>query len=256
MDPYSFVFFRFLVSSLTLTALALATKNLGSNFRNKRLVFLLGVTNGLAYLLQFVGMVSTLASTSSLLVNLSVVWVALISTLTLNEGLEARKVASLAVSLVGIFFVTTNLDFTSLASGELAGNLLVTGAGILWAIFIVYNKLLAKNVNQLQTMTLLSLFTLAPLLPVAPFAAAKFSALTLEAWVAIAYTGIFCWIIPYYIWTRGLNNSLERSAGCYNNFNYTPRRNHNRNHGGWSTSNNNWDSAGFNQITASPPKSF
>jgi drug/metabolite transporter (DMT)-like permease len=25
-----------------------------------------------------------------------------------------------------------------------------------------------------------------------------------QAWLAIAYTAVFCWVIPYYLWSEGL----------------------------------------------------
>jgi drug/metabolite transporter (DMT)-like permease len=39
---------------------------------------------------------------------------------------------------------------------------------------------------------------------VVPFSANNFLTLPWEAWSAIIYTAIFCWNIPYYIWSKGL----------------------------------------------------
>jgi len=188
-------------------AVMLLTKNFSFNFNKKRLILFLGVTNGTAYLLQYIGMVSTFASKSSLFVNLSVVWVALLSPIVLKEQIDRKKVASVIVSLLGVVFVTTNLDFGSLAVGEVVGDLLVIGSGILWALFIVYNKPLVKeSKNMIQSMTWLLLFTMLPLLPVVPFPTENFLSLTWEAWIAIIYTAIFCWVTPYYLWMKGLKN--------------------------------------------------
>lgn len=207
MDAYTFVFWRFFFASLTMFAVMLFTKNFSLNFNKKRLILFLGVTNGTAYLLQYIGMVYTFASKSSLFVNLSVVWVALLSPIVLKEQMDRKKVASVIVSLLGVVFVTTNLDFGSLGVGEVVGDLLVIGAGILWALFIVYNKpLVGESKNMIQSMTWLLLFTMLPLLPVVPFSAENFLSLTWEAWIAIIYTAIFCWVAPYYLWMKGLKN--------------------------------------------------
>ena len=207
MDAYTFVFWRFFFASLTMFAVMLFTKNFSLNFNKKRLILFLGVTNGTAYLLQYIGMVSTFASKSSLFVNLSVVWVALLSPIVLKEQMDRKKVASVIVSLIGVVFVTTNLDFGSLGVGEVVGDLLVIGAGILWALFIVYNKpLVGESKNMIQSITWLLLFTMLPLLPVVPFSAENFLSLTWEAWIAIIYTAIFCWVAPYYLWMKGLKN--------------------------------------------------
>jgi drug/metabolite transporter (DMT)-like permease len=207
MDAYTFVFLRFFFASLTMLAVMFLTKNFSFNFEKKRLLLFLGVTNGAAYLLQYIGMVSAFASHSSLFVNLSVVWVALLSPVVLKEKLGRKKLAGVVMSLLGVVLVTTNLDFGALGAEEITGDLIVIGAGALWAVFIVYNKpLVTESKNTIQSMTWLLLFTMLPLLSVAPFSAENFLHLTWEAWAAIIYTAIFCWVAPYYLWLKGLRN--------------------------------------------------
>ena len=205
MTPFTFVFMRFLVASVTMFSVMLITKNISFNFNNKRLIFLMGIINGVAYLLQYVGMVHTLAFASSLFVNLSVVWVALLSPLALKERLGSKKVVGVLLSLVGVVMMTTNLDFGSLGTVDVIGNLLVISAGILWAVFIIYNKPLVKETtNLIQSMTWILLFTMIPLLPIATFSMENVFTLSWDAWLAIGYTAIVCWVLPYYFWLKGL----------------------------------------------------
>ncbi|TRO46237.1 hypothetical protein E2P30_00395 [Candidatus Bathyarchaeota archaeon] len=205
MTPFTFVFMRFLVASVTMFSVMLITKNTSFNFNKKRLIFLMGIINGVAYLLQYVGMVNTLAFASSLFVNLSVVWVALLSPLALKERLGRKKVVGVLLSLVGVVMMTTNLDFGSLGAVDVIGNLLVIGAGILWAVFIIYNKpLVEKTTNLIQSMTWILLFTMIPLLPIATFSMENVITLSWDAWLAIGYTAIVCWVLPYYFWLKGL----------------------------------------------------
>ena len=204
MDAYTFVFLRFLFAALIMLVVVLLTKNFTFSF-NKRLILFLGLTNGLAYLLQYIGMSYTSASKSSLLVNLTVVWVALLSPILLKEQIGKRKLAGIILSLVGIVFITTNLDFQSLATGAYVGDFIVIAAGMIWALFILYNKpLVNASKDLMMPLTWLLLFTLLPLIPVVPFYVIHFPTLPLEAWIVIIYTAIFCWIIPYYIWSKGL----------------------------------------------------
>ena len=207
MDAYTFAFLRFLVASLIMLSVLLLTKNFNFNFNKKRLILFLGVANGLAYLLQYIGMVFTTASKSSLLINLSAVWVALLSPMVLKEHLGSKKIVGVMVSLLGVLLMTTNLDFSSLSQGAVMGDLLVIGAGVIWAFFMVYNKPLVKeSSNIVQSMTWLLLFTLLPLLLPASFSAGTFVSLPLDAWLAIFYTAVFCWVIPYYLWLKGLKH--------------------------------------------------
>jgi drug/metabolite transporter (DMT)-like permease len=207
MDAYTFAFLRFLVASLVMLSVSLLTKNFSFHFNKKRLILFLGVANGLAYLLQYIGMVSTTASKSALFVNLSVVWVALLSPLLLKERIGGKKILGVVASLLGVLLMTTNLDFSSLSQGTIIGDFLVMGAGIGWAFFIVYNKpLVTDSKNMMQSMTWLLVFTLLPLLPTASFSAGNFASLPLDAWLAIFYTAVFCWVIPYYLWLKGLKH--------------------------------------------------
>ena len=205
MDAYTFVFLRFLVASIVMLSVMLLTKNFSFSFSKKRLVLFLGVVNGVAYLLEYVGMVFTSASKSSLFINLSAVWVALLCPLLLREHLGGRKAVGVVVSVLGVFLMTTNLSFSSLSQGTIVGDALVIGAGVAWAFFMVYNKPLVSSVKSLvQPMTLLLLFTLLPLLSTGFFSFGTFGSLPLGAWVAIFYTAVFCWVIPYYLWLKGL----------------------------------------------------
>ena len=205
MDAYTFVFLRFLAAALTMFVVSLLTKDLNLRFPNKRLILILGVTNGIAYFLQYVGMVYVSASASSLFVNLSVVWVALLTPMVFHEGLGWKKTLGVMVSLLGVVFMTTNLDFASLTQGEVVSDLLVIAAGIAWAVFIVYNKPLANN-NTVQTVTWLLIFTLLPLLVIAPFRVGVLASLPLDAWLSILYTAVMCWVVPYYLWLKGLKH--------------------------------------------------
>jgi len=207
MDEYTFAFLRFLVASLVMLVVALLTRNFSVHFNKKRLILFLGIVNGLAYLLQYIGMDSTSASKSSLFINLSAVWVALLTPILLKERLGSKKIVGVAASLLGVLLMTTNLDFSSLTQGAVTGDLLVIGAGVLWAFFMVFNKPLVNDTKNIaQSMLWLLLFTLLPLLPIASFSAGNFASLPLDAWLAILYTAVFCWVIPYYLWVKGLKH--------------------------------------------------
>ena len=207
MDAYTFVFLRFSFALLLMLGVLLFTKNFALNFNKKRLILFLGITNGAAYLLQYMGMFYTSASKASLLVNLTVIWVALLSPIVVKEQISRKKLSGVIVSFLGIFLVTTNLDFQSFSTGEIFGDILVIAAGIIWALFIIYNKpLVNESKNMIQSLTLLLLFTMIPLMPVLTFSSANFLILPWEAWIAITYTAIFCWIIPYLLWSKGLKN--------------------------------------------------
>jgi drug/metabolite transporter (DMT)-like permease len=205
VDPYMFVFLRFLVASIIMFSILIAKRTHKFEFEKRRIVWILGLTNGVAYLLQYVGMSYTSAAKSSLLVNLSAIWIAILSSLALKERLGTRKTIGIVAGILGVLLITTNLNFRTLGQGMVIGDMLVLLSGIVWAFFTVYNKrLISNSMEMIQFLTWTLFATMLPLVPFLYFSTTIPLALPIQAWLAIAYTATFCWVIPYYLWLEGL----------------------------------------------------
>ena len=149
----------------------------------------------------------TAASKSSLLVNLTAVWVAIISWFLLKERFGKKKLLGIILSIIGVFFITTNLNFSELAKGMFLGDILVLSSGVGWSFFIIYNKKYIDDAeNSFQFMAWVLFITVIPLIPFIPLSSSVSLNLPIEAWFAIAYTAIFCWIVPYSLWLKGLKH--------------------------------------------------
>jgi drug/metabolite transporter (DMT)-like permease len=207
VDAYMFVFMRFLVASAIMFFVLLSRGNHGFEFAKKRVIWLLGITNGVAYLFQYVGMNFTSASKSSLLVNLSAIWVAVLSWLLLKERLGIKRAIGIFFGILGVFLITTNLSFQTLGQSTVFGDLTVLLSGIIWAFFTVYNKKLVSNTKDIiQPITWVLFITLLPLVPFLALSTSTPFRLPIQGWLAIAYTAVFCWVIPYYLWSEGLKS--------------------------------------------------
>lgn len=208
-DPFAFVFWRFLVSSLSLLLIMLFLRKLEFKIPDKRLLIFLGIANGVGYVLQYVGMNYATAAQAALFINLSAIWVALLSPKLLGETFSRKKIIGVLFGLVGIVFVSTNLDFSTLMGGQLFGDALLLTAGATWALFMIYNKkFVGTNSTSatFQSMTWVLLFTLFSIAPFSALAGSKFFALSGQAWLAVFYTAIVCWILPYYLWLERLKH--------------------------------------------------
>ena len=208
IDPFAFLFWRFLISCLALTAIMLLFKKLSFKVANKKLLIFLGISNAAGYLLQYVAMPYTTAAKAALFINLSAIWVALLSPKLLGEKFSPKKVAGVLFGLAGIVFVSTNLDFFSLSQGQLSADGLLIISGLTWALFMIYNKKLVTNSTSatFQHMTLVLIFTFLSIVPFSVLAGPGFFALDGWAWAAIVYTAIVCWVLPYYLWLEGLKH--------------------------------------------------
>jgi drug/metabolite transporter (DMT)-like permease len=207
-DPFAFLFWRFLVSSVALLAVMLLLKKLEFKMADTKLLVFLGIANGAGYLLQYVGMNYTTAAKAALFVNLSAMWVAVLSPRLLGERFSAKKIVGVLFGLAGIIFVSTNLDFSSLVGGQFAGDLALLVSGVTWAIFMIYNKKLLMNSTSatFQSMTWVLVFTMLSIVPFTFLSGSRFFALNGFAWLAVFYTAIVCWILPYYLWLEGLKH--------------------------------------------------
>ena len=207
VDPYQFVFLRFLIAALLMFSLMLLTKKVTRKPNQRKLVIGLGAANGIAYLLQYVGMNFTSAAKSSLLINLSAIWVALLSPKLLGEKLGPRKILGVVCGVTGVLLVTTNMNFAMLNEGQLNGDILLVVSGVIWAFFMIYNKKLVNNsAGLIESMTWMLPATLVPMLPFLFLSSNSLLALPIQAWIAIIYTAIFCWVVPYYLWLEGLKS--------------------------------------------------
>jgi drug/metabolite transporter (DMT)-like permease len=150
----------------------------------------------------------TTAAKAALFINLSAMWVAILSPKLLGEKMSFKKVAGVLFGLVGIVFVSTNLDFSTLSQGQLAGDALLLISGVGWALFMIYNKKLVINSTSatFQSMTWVLIFTFLSIAPFAVLSGPSFFALDGWAWAAIVYQAIVCWVIPYYLWLEGLKH--------------------------------------------------
>jgi drug/metabolite transporter (DMT)-like permease len=208
IDPFAFVFWRFLFAATTLLIVMLLLKKFEFKMANKKLLIFLGMANATGYLLQYVGMNYTTAAKAALFINLSAMWVALLSPKLLGESFSKKKIAGVLFGLAGIVFVSTNLDFSTMGKGQFVGDFMLIASGIAWALFMVYNKKLIMNSTQsnFQSMTWVLVLTLISIAPFAVLSGPRFFDLTWTAWLAIFYTAIVCWVLPYYMWLEGLKH--------------------------------------------------
>jgi len=208
IDPFTFLFWRFLISCVTLVAVMLLLKKFQFKITDKKLVIFLGIANGAGYLLQYVGMPYTTAAKAALFINLSAMWVALLSPRLLGESFSRKKIVGVLFGLLGIVFVSTNLDFSGLSGGQLVGDVMLLVSGVVWALFMVFNKKLVMGSTSavFQSMTWVLIFTLLSIAPFSILSGPSFFALSGWAWASIVYQAIVCWVIPYYLWLEALKH--------------------------------------------------
>ena len=204
MDPVLFSTLRYSFAALAIFIALVAMKKFDfSVFRLKGL-WVIALFNAIAMLFQNVGMTMTSATNTVLLVDINVIFIAILAVFVLKERLNRWMLVGLLIGLVGVVVISTNGDLSAIFSGSFEGNMLVFGAGILWAFYVV---LLTR---ELKTTSLLASATGAVIIETAVFLIPIMLVLTRDYSVestgtlAALYAGIFCTALAFVMYSFGL----------------------------------------------------
>ena len=122
-------------------------------FKNFKQGFILGFILCLAYIAQSTGLVYISASNSGFITGLFVIFVPLFSILILKKVPSIKNFIALAVSLVGLWFLTGGIGQMNV------GDLLTLVTAVTIAIHILYTNKLIKNNADPYILNFQQLFT-------------------------------------------------------------------------------------------------
>jgi drug/metabolite transporter (DMT)-like permease len=100
----------------------------------RRNVLVLGVTIGVGYILQTVGLLTTTTSKSAFLTSTAVIWTPLISILTGREKLTLKLGIAVLCTFAGIFFMTHPFE----GKGVSLGDFLTLSCAAVFGVYIVW----------------------------------------------------------------------------------------------------------------------
>jgi drug/metabolite transporter (DMT)-like permease len=204
VDPFLFALLRWLIAAPVLIFAAYLFTDFDLSIFKDKILWLVGLLNAVGLFLQNAGMTSTTATNAVLLVDINVVFVAIIASLVLKESITKFTIFGLLVGLLGVFIVSTGGDFGKMTDGSLAGNLLVLAAGIVWAFYIVYQKAAVnKHPDVLMMTSSVVVTTLIVSIPIALLFTQSF-ALSTNGLVAAMYVALICTGGAFMLYIAGL----------------------------------------------------
>lgn len=214
MDPFLFVFLRFGIASMLVLCYAILMRKDVVKLFSSRILWILGITNALGFVMEFYGMTLTTASKASLLVNVNVVFMAIFAAYLLNEKMTPKILGGVLLGLIGVVLTTTEGNPSLLSGGSILGDLIVFSGGVIWAYSNIYNKRAATELGMspmevTESMTLISTLGLLPFLPLSTW---NFN-ITPFAISAVIYTSAVCTIFGFYLFYRALKELAVVNAG-------------------------------------------
>jgi len=160
--------------------------------------------NALSFALQNVGMESTSATNSVLLMNTNIGVVAILAAIFLAEAITPRIILGIALGLVGVLFISTDGDLSAIYSGTFWGNLLVLTAGWVWAFYIIIQKkVLNRKTDVLMVTAAIMANTTLFLVPMTMLYTASY-AIPTTGWIAVVYIGLVCTFGANLLYNAGL----------------------------------------------------
>jgi drug/metabolite transporter (DMT)-like permease len=143
--------------------------------------------------------------------------VAVMSRLFLNERISERVMLGIACAVGGIALVsfTKNSDATN--NSSLLGNLLLVGAVLCEASYVVMGKKLTGNVSPKRISALINLWGLVLVTPFGLWQALRFDfgAVGAGSWWLLLFYSIAASMVTVWLWMTGLKHVPASSAGIF-----------------------------------------
>ena len=217
VPPMTLALLRFVIASLLLypwLRIAEPTCRLQRAHRSKlALTGFIGVT--LYFFFQNTGIQYTSASEASLIIAGIPVLTLLADAVFYKASLSLRQCGGVALSLPGVYLL---LQSGASGDGGLVGNLYMFGAAVSWVSYCLLTRPLTSHYSQLAIVTYQALFGTIALLPLSLLEAASWQALDLTVLLHIAYLGIFCSALGYYLYVYAMQQLGVSTVALFVNF--------------------------------------
>jgi len=181
----------------------------------------LGVCGNTIFQLLFIhGFNLTTASNSSIIIAMSPVLIAMMSSYLKHEKLHTLAWAGIVISFVG-FCLVISRQFGGIQFSRqgLLGDLMVFGGNIFWAFYTVLSKPILARFSPLKFSTLTLAFGTSLYVPfcVKDILAINFPAVSLQAWLILVFSAVFSLAIPYIVWYASVKRIGNSKTAIYDN---------------------------------------
>jgi drug/metabolite transporter (DMT)-like permease len=143
--------------------------------------------------------------------------VAILSRLFLHERITRRVMAGIACAVGGIALVSLTRHQGEGSMGSLAGNLLLLGAVVCEASYVVIGKKLTAKLSPKRISALVNLWGLALVTPLALWQAwhFDFAAVSTPVWTLLVYYSLAASMVAVWLWMTGQRRVPASSAGVF-----------------------------------------
>lgn len=182
-------------------------------------IFFLGIIGNTAFQLLFIhGLNWTTASKTSVIMAMTPVFVALLSTLLKQEKIHWAGWVGIVISFIGFYFVITEQLGTFHFSWEnLRGDLMILAGNLFWAIYTVFSKPLLERISPLKLTSITLAIGVVFYLPFAVLDIRRlhWNEVSFQAWAILFYSALFAIAISYIIWYASVKRVGNSKTAIY-----------------------------------------
>ena len=221
IPPFTLVFLRFFIALLLLEMIYLPSRGAKPGRREGWRVFLISlIVPGLYFLAETYGLKLSSATSISLLIGTIPIFASFFGFLILKERIGMGRGAGILISVFGVGII-----LTASAAGPSdwqivqIGNLLGVGAAACAGLYAALGRHLLSRLSPLTLTTYQALSATILFLPLAGWEAFNhpWSGFSPSALLAVAYLGLFCSVLAFFLWNYGISRLEASRASVFNN---------------------------------------
>lgn len=223
-SPQGFNGLRLLLSSfLLILVLALGRENLSLRRSDFWAALGLGLIGHTGYQLLFIhGLNWTKVSNTSMVMALTPVFIALLSTFLRHEKIHWAGWLGIWVSFAGFYLVITQQgEGFQLTWQNVRGDLMIFAGNILWAVYSVFSKPFLNRISPLKWTSLTLAFGTVFYLPFAALDIVRmpWKGISFQGWASLFYSAVFAIAVCYVIWYTSVRRIGNSKTAIYGNMN-------------------------------------
>ena len=207
-DSLGFLWAR--LSMAALLSLFFLKPSTARSLLSQKSVWFWGLCNAGGFIFQFLGQREAPANQAAVLLNTSVIFVALLSALFLKERLRWPALLGIALAFGGMVLVEGG------GRGRWAfhpADIFLVMAPLLWSVFILISKGLSQKWSQVSLLVPLNMVTFLFVAPIFPWSHFPREPLF---YLLSLYMALFCTVIPYWFYFQGLRRVTPTVASLLN----------------------------------------
>ncbi|MBI1880834.1 MAG: EamA family transporter [Chloroflexi bacterium] len=186
-------------------------------------LIVLGLIGNTAYQLCFIfGIARTTADNAALILATVPVWVALIGTIAGAEKVVAGGWLGVVLSLAGIALIILGGKYQTqlhLGGATLLGDGLILGATLCWSLYTLASRRMLRAYSAIAVTSFTTAVGVIPLLFLAipSLAQLKWGSISMTAWGALLFSGVFGITLAYFFWNFGVSRLGSARTSLYSN---------------------------------------